>query len=723
MKRSMLWYSRMFSSRSGYGLLDDGDINLLDLDSLASCNGVLDSECQVHCYHGNDTEGNLLRIRYWICRPGCTLAAVITQAFNLYCLESWSWRYSHVWTSTVICISVTVAMYAVLQFYVTMKVELAPYQPMLKFFAVKAVVFLTFWGECMLVVLASVGVIKGNRYWSAHEIQVGISAVLSCFVMMIFGFLHVKSFTYLPYRGDSLDPKERKFNKTKMLPALSNVLDFRDVGRDLWTGTKQIGRLCAGKKVEESFVQEVDHLDNALGRSRFIKKKEGEDGDATKALMKEKTDIEQELERVKLALNDDPDEAFVSEVPPMTERLQSTANSPWENTTTAYTPLFNLTRTTSPAPSSAIGIAPTSSLRSGPAEAISFGDTRRFPKSSTGLLYPKTPPELNNDQHSVKFPERLEGDAGEAVYDKPTSWFRRVFRRSGSGATDSRAIHTPLHQGPTSRNDAVIDEILEDRSVSYDYPAAPLSQQARPYTGRSGAVTHHMREYVTTRTGRDQAHALSPPRDGLIMPNPLSPSRYPGFNEQAHVDRMYALHAVAMNVVSPPPDTQLPTQPLSNSLSTATYHSQVSPQPVMDERVSAAYAQPCHIVRHSMNSIGESASRLPRHDLPPAGPSVNAILPSKLSSPSGRRPLPTPPVRQAETNGQELYPSNPSVRPSSANDQTYTPASSLSSLHAASSRHGPVQRLGLGLSYPDEQPRHTPAEAGQRGTRFVYDEY
>lgn len=615
-------------------------------------------------------------------------------------------------------------MYAVLQFYVTMKVELAPYQPMLKFFAVKAVVFLTFWGECMLVVLASVGVIKGNRYWSAHEIQVGISAVLSCFVMMIFGFLHVKSFTYLPYRGDSLDPKERKFNKTKMLPALGNVLDFRDVGRDLWTGTKQIGRLCAGKKVEESFVQEADHLGNALGRSRFIKKKEGEDSNATKALMKEKTDIEQELERVKLALNDDPDEAFVSEVPPVTERLQSTATSPWQNTTTAFTPLFKFTRTTSPAPSSALGIAPTLSLRSGPAEAISFGDARRFPKSSTGLLYPKTPPELNSDQHSVKFPESLEGDAGEAVYDRPTSWFRRVFRRSGSGAADSRAIHTPLQQGPTSKDDAVIDEILEDRSMSYDYPAAPFPQQGQSCAGRSGTATYHKREYVTTRTGRGQVHAFSPPRDGLRMPNPLSPSRYPGFNEQAHVDRMYALHAVAMNVVSPPPDAQLSSQPLSISTSRAARHHQVPPQPVIDECVSAAYAQPSHIVQHSMDSIGESANRLPRHELPPAGPSFNAILPSSLSSPSGRRPLPTPLVRQIETNNQEMYTLNPSTRPFRANDQVYTSASSsLSSRHVASSRQGPVQRLGLGLSYPDEQPRHTPAEAGQHGTRFVYDEY
>ena len=78
--------------------------------------------------------------QYWIFRPGCTAVAVVTQAFNLYCLASWSPQYSHVWTSVLISLSVTVAMYAVLQFYVTMKQELREYSPMLKFFAVKAVV-------------------------------------------------------------------------------------------------------------------------------------------------------------------------------------------------------------------------------------------------------------------------------------------------------------------------------------------------------------------------------------------------------------------------------------------------------------------------------------------------------------------------------------------------------------------------------------------------------
>lgn len=647
------------------------------------------------------------------------MAAVITEALDLYCLSSWSPRFSHVWTSAVICISVTVAMYAVLQFYVTMKVELAPYQPMLKFFAVKAVVFLTFWGECMLVVLASVGVIKGNQYWSAHEIQVGISAVLSCFVMMIFGFLHVKSFTYLPYRGESLDPKERKFNKTKIVPALGNVLDFRDVARDVWTGTKQICRLCTGKKVEKSFIIEADHLGNALGRTRVAKAYEEEGPiDATKALMKEKTDVEEELERVKIRIGRHADQAFLDEGSPVTGRESSALPSPWQNTTTAFTPLFNFTRTTSPAPSSALGIAPTASLRSSPGQAITFGDARRFPKSSTGILYPAPPPDQQGTQENIRYPEKLEGDAGEVVYGKSTSWFRRVFRRSHSGA-DGRAEHAPLSQGPASLNDAVIDQILEDRSLSYDYPAgARHAHDAQRPAPSSNSPANASRGYLTTRTGRADSGLKSPPRDGLRMPNPLSQSRYPGFDEQAYVDRMYALHATAMDAVPSFPPWPPPSRtPELEGRPDVNVHRLVDGQGRPIKRVSAPLVQPPQHNSRAVEGLGGSALRLSKHDLPST--SFSPILPPNLSSPSSRRPLPTPPVTQNAAPAQPVSASNAASRQPVHMAPYASPTTTTQS-----SRHGPVQRLGLGLSLDSQHRTTSPQTSSERRTtHFVYDEY
>lgn len=529
--------------------------------------------------------------QYWICRPGCTLAAVITEALDLYCLSSWSPRFSHVWTSTVICISVTVAMYAILQFYVTMKVELAPYQPMLKFFAVKAVVFLTFWGECMLVLLASVGVIKGNVYWSAHEIQVGISAVLSCFVMMIFGFLHVKAFTYRSYRGESLEIKERKLNKTNKLSALGDVLDFRDVGRDIWTGAKQIVRLCTGRKGETNSGMEDDHFGNALGRTRIYKAEPQDQEDATKALMKQKTDVEKELDRVNLSREKDAaDQAFVRDSM-SNEGADSVVVDPWQETRPAFRPHFSSICAMSSTPSSALCVAPTISVRSDANEPISFGDVRRFPKSSTGILYPSTALEQDAQRVSLEFPEKLDCDAGETVYGQPTSWFKRLFPNNAERGT-SRTLPTALVQVSKSRGDPVVDEILEDRSKPFDYSSgstAMASRDAEP------------REFIRTRT--DRLHHKM--RDGLRMPDPLSPARYPGFDEQAYVDQMYALHANTMDVIPSQLSFSVSLHGLGDShLSAATSSGQPRMGQVSSNRVIAHDIILNQSTGHALDSIG-----------------------------------------------------------------------------------------------------------------------
>ncbi|KAK4335256.1 DUF300 domain protein [Rhodotorula toruloides] len=138
--------------------------------------------------------------QYVLVRPVSTLASVIGEATGYYCLASWSPKFVHIWSSAAICVSVTVAMYCVLQLYMPLKEQLKPYSPVLKFLCVKSVVFLTFWQESGNF-LVTVGVIKDRQYWSTDEIVIGLAALLSCFEMVLFAFLHVRAFTYLPYRA------------------------------------------------------------------------------------------------------------------------------------------------------------------------------------------------------------------------------------------------------------------------------------------------------------------------------------------------------------------------------------------------------------------------------------------------------------------------------------------------------------------------------------------
>ena len=59
-----------------------------------------------------------------------------------------------------VSISVSIAMYCLLQLYFVIAADIAPHGPLLQLFSVKAVVFLTFWQSALLGVLASFGVVK-----------------------------------------------------------------------------------------------------------------------------------------------------------------------------------------------------------------------------------------------------------------------------------------------------------------------------------------------------------------------------------------------------------------------------------------------------------------------------------------------------------------------------------------------------------------------------------
>jgi hypothetical protein len=122
---------------------------------------------------------------------------------------------------------------------------------------------------------------------TAVEINIGFGALLETFEMMIFAFLHVKSFSYKPYRP--LRDSRPLPMRTSRLKALGHVLDFRETLRELVAGMKWMcdwsGR--REKRVDRSVWREV-HLERALGRGRHATKNRGkqpqEVGFATEAV-------------------------------------------------------------------------------------------------------------------------------------------------------------------------------------------------------------------------------------------------------------------------------------------------------------------------------------------------------------------------------------------------------------------------------------------------------
>ncbi|KAJ7496997.1 organic solute transporter Ostalpha-domain-containing protein [Mycena latifolia] len=209
-------------------------------------------------------------LQYCVIRPMTTLAAVILNYIGWYCDGSFSPQYGYVYITIIVSISVSIAMYCLIQVYIPISVYLAPHQPLLKLFSVKAVVFLTFWQATFLSGLSMFGVVKDTTYMTAEDINIGIAALLETFEMMLFAFLHLRAFSYKPYRPFH-DPKSKAPppTPTPRLRSLGHALDFRETLREIRLGWVYIWDKMRGREpTPDMGARRNAHYESAFGRPR-----------------------------------------------------------------------------------------------------------------------------------------------------------------------------------------------------------------------------------------------------------------------------------------------------------------------------------------------------------------------------------------------------------------------------------------------------------------------
>ncbi|KAF2477366.1 DUF300-domain-containing protein [Lindgomyces ingoldianus] len=138
--------------------------------------------------------------QYCFIRVFFTIVAVVTQAFGVYCSSSMDPRYSHIWVIVAEGLSVTVAMYCLIQFYIQLKGDLAPYRPFLKVLCIKLVIFFCFWQSLVISFLTREGgPLKTSKKIQGPDLRIGIPSMLVCVEMAIFAVLHLFAFPWKPY--------------------------------------------------------------------------------------------------------------------------------------------------------------------------------------------------------------------------------------------------------------------------------------------------------------------------------------------------------------------------------------------------------------------------------------------------------------------------------------------------------------------------------------------
>ncbi|CAN9237650.1 unnamed protein product [Alternaria alternata] len=125
------------------------------------------------------------------------LTKCITEALDVYCKTSTDPNHARIWIQVIEIISLIIAMICLLQFYKQTKLELAVHRPLLKFVAIKLVVFLFYVQSFIFSHLTKKGgAMSPTDKISYPSLAVGIPKTVLCFEMALVSMLHLYAYPY-----------------------------------------------------------------------------------------------------------------------------------------------------------------------------------------------------------------------------------------------------------------------------------------------------------------------------------------------------------------------------------------------------------------------------------------------------------------------------------------------------------------------------------------------
>jgi hypothetical protein len=222
----------------------------------------------LNCFTFNPRSGGFLvgckrsTLQYCLIHPITSFLEVLLEATGIYCPNNYSADHPAIWLLGIEMISVSVAMYGLILFYLTVAQDIKQYKPIMKFLSVKFVIFFSFWQSILLGLLANFGAIHATQFFSVNDISSGVQNFLICIEMLIASILHFFCFGYEEYEGEKMDP----------LRGLRDALNPNDLIRD----TKRImhrnkkKRNTVGSQDVGAIELGVLQSSNTLGKSGSI---------------------------------------------------------------------------------------------------------------------------------------------------------------------------------------------------------------------------------------------------------------------------------------------------------------------------------------------------------------------------------------------------------------------------------------------------------------------
>ena len=148
-------------------------------------------------------------LQFCILKPPLAIITLILQSYGLYKDGDFDSKGGYLYITIIYNISITLALYALALFYQATKDLLKSYDPVLKFIAIKAVIFLSFWQGFLLSILEASGSITpvsvGGTSEEIHTlgtgtVAAGIQNFIICIEMFFAAIMLRYAFPYSIYK-------------------------------------------------------------------------------------------------------------------------------------------------------------------------------------------------------------------------------------------------------------------------------------------------------------------------------------------------------------------------------------------------------------------------------------------------------------------------------------------------------------------------------------------
>ncbi|XVE63192.1 hypothetical protein DITRI_Ditri06bG0180600 [Diplodiscus trichospermus] len=156
------------------------------------------------CFPPMPLDGRFIRrckqgcLQFVILKPILVAVTLILYAKGKYKDGNFSPRQAYLYLTIIYTISYTMALYALVLFYMACKDLLQPFNPVPKFIIIKSVVFLTYWQGVLVFLAAKSGFIKDAE--EAAQFQ----DFIICVEMLIAAAGHLYAFPYKEYAGANI---------------------------------------------------------------------------------------------------------------------------------------------------------------------------------------------------------------------------------------------------------------------------------------------------------------------------------------------------------------------------------------------------------------------------------------------------------------------------------------------------------------------------------------